>query len=117
MRTTIYHNSRCSKSRECLTILNDFKEEVEVVNYLNQPFLSDDIERLLELLQVEPQDIIRRSEAVFKEHFADKKLSRSEWIEAIVKYPILLERPIIVKGNKAIIGRPPQKLLDFLSKE
>ena len=85
------------------------------MNYLNQPFLSDDIERLLELLQVEPQDIIRRSEAVFKEHFADKKLSRSEWIEAIVKYPILLERPIIVKGNKAIIGRPPQKLLDFLS--
>jgi len=104
VRTTIYHNSRCSKSRECLTILNDFKEEVEVVNYLNQPLLKDDIERLLELLQVEPQDIIRRNEAVFKEHFADK-----------VKYPILLERPIIVKGNKAIIGRPPQKLLDFLS--
>jgi arsenate reductase len=72
--------------------LNDFKEEVEVVNYLNQPLLKDDIEQLLELLQVEPQDIIRRNEAVFKEHFADKQLSRSEWIEAIVKYPILLEK-------------------------
>jgi arsenate reductase len=68
------------------------KEEVEVVNYLNQPLLKDDIEQLLELLQVEPQDIIRRNEAVLKEHFADKQLSRSEWIEAIVKYPILLER-------------------------
>ncbi len=117
MKSTIYHNSRCSKSRECLTILNDLNEVIEVVNYLIKPLTSNEIKHILDLLQVEPEGIIRKNEAIFKEHYSNKNLTRSEWIDAIVKYPILLERPIIIKGNKAIIGRPPEKILEFLSND
>ncbi len=115
MKTIIYHNSRCSKSREGLCVLEDLGEDVEIRNYLQQPPSFEELDELLNLLKIEPLQLIRKGETVFKELYAEKELSRKEWIEAMIANPILIERPIVVKGNKAVIGRPPSLIKDLLS--
>ncbi|MDO9186436.1 MAG: arsenate reductase (glutaredoxin) [Bacteroidia bacterium] len=110
----IYHNTRCSKSREACSILQDKGVEFETIEYLKTPPTQKEIKGLLKMLGMKAQDIIRKGEPLFKEKFADKKLSESEWIKALAENPILIERPIIVKGNKAIIGRPPEKVLELI---
>lgn len=110
----IYHNTRCSKSREACGILQDKGVEFETIEYLKTPPTQKEIKGLLKMLGMKAQDIIRKGEPLFKEKFADKKLSESEWIKALAENPILIERPIIVKGNKAIIGRPPEKVLELI---
>ncbi|MES2140971.1 MAG: arsenate reductase (glutaredoxin) [Bacteroidota bacterium] len=111
---TIYHNTRCSKSREACSILEDKGVEFETIEYLKTPPTPKEIKGLLKMLGMKAQDIVRKGEPLYKEKFADKKLSESEWIKALAENPILIERPIIVKGNKAIIGRPPEKVLELL---
>ncbi len=110
----IYHNTRCSKSREACSILEDKGVEFETIEYLKTPPTQKEIKGLLKMLGMKAQDIVRKGEPLYKEKFADKKLSESEWVKALAENPILIERPIIVKGNKAIIGRPPEKVLEFL---
>jgi arsenate reductase len=110
----IYHNTRCSKSREACSILQDKGVEFETIEYLKTPPTQKEIKGLLKMLDMKAQDIVRKGEPLYKEKFADKKLSESEWVKALVENPILIERPIIVKGNKAIIGRPPEKVLELL---
>lgn len=111
---TIYHNTRCSKSREACSILQDKGVEFETIEYLKTPPTQKEIKGLLKMLGMKAQDIVRKGEPLYKEKFADKKLSESEWIKALTENPILIERPIIVKGNKAIIGRPPEKVVELL---
>ncbi|MES2286419.1 MAG: arsenate reductase (glutaredoxin) [Bacteroidota bacterium] len=111
---TIYHNTRCSKSREACSILEDKGVEFETIEYLKTPPTQKEIKGLLKMLGMKAQDIVRKGEPLYKEKFADKKLSESEWIKTLAENPILIERPIIVKGNKAIIGRPPEKVLELL---
>lgn len=96
-------------------MLEDFGENVEVRNYLKEPLSFEEIEHLLKLLKAEPLDIIRKKESVFKENYANKTLSRKQWIEAMVEHPILIERPIVVKGKRAIIGRPPELIKELLA--
>jgi len=110
----IYHNTRCSKSREACSILQDKGVEFETIEYLKTPPTQKEIKGLLKMLGMKAQDIVRKGEPLYKEKFADKKLSESEWIKVLAENPILIERPIIVKGNKAIIGRPPEKVLELL---
>jgi len=110
----IYHNTRCSKSREACSILEDKGVELVTIEYLKTPPTQKEIKGLLKMLGMKAQDIVRKGEPLFKEKFADKKLSESEWIKALAENPILIERPIIVKGNKAVIGRPPEKVLELL---
>lgn len=110
----IYHNNRCSKSREALDMLQKNHCEIEIRDYLKDPPSQKEIKELLAKLKCKPLDIIRKKEPVFIEHFEGKKLSDSQWIAALAKYPILLERPIVINGKKAMVGRPPILILDII---
>ena len=110
----IYHNSRCSKSRSTLDIITENNVEVTIVEYLKNPLTKNEIADLLSKLNIPASDLIRKGETDFKENYKGKTLSESEWIDAMVKFPKLIERPIVVKGDKAVIGRPPENVLDLL---
>ncbi|MFT6715764.1 MAG: arsenate reductase [Saprospiraceae bacterium] len=110
----IYHNPRCRKSRETLALIVDAGRGVEIIEYLKNVPSKEELEGLLEKLGIEPEQIIRKSEKEYKENYKGKTLSASEWIEAMVAHPKLIERPIVVKEDKAILGRPPQNVLKLL---
>ena len=112
---TIFHNPRCGKSREGLALVEQSDENFEVIKYLENPPNVEQIKQLLEKLQLKPLELIRQKESVWIDNYKGKTLSDVEIIEAMVSYPILIERPIIIKGNKAIIGRPTEKIISFLS--
>ena len=111
----IYHNNRCSKSRNSYNLLTEKGIEFETIEYLKTPLTKKEIKALLGKLNIPAEDLIRKSETDFKEHFKGKELSESQWIDAMVKFPKLIERPIIVKGNKAVIGRPIENVIDLLN--
>ncbi|HLC84090.1 MAG TPA: arsenate reductase (glutaredoxin) [Bacteroidia bacterium] len=110
----LYHNTRCSKSREVCTILEKKKVKTEVVEYLKTPPTQKEIIELLKMLGMKAVDLVRKKEPLFLEKYEGKKLTEAQWIKAMAQNPILIERPIIVKGKKAIIGRPPEKVLEFI---
>ncbi|HXC04951.1 MAG TPA: arsenate reductase (glutaredoxin) [Bacteroidia bacterium] len=110
---TIYHNNRCSKSRDAMCILDEIKMKADVIEYLINPPTEDEIKDILKKLGMKASEIIRKGETVYKEKFADKKMSEDQWIKALIKYPILMERPIVVRGNKAVIARPAEKLREL----
>jgi len=113
--TTIYHNSRCSKSRQTLAIIEENGVSPEIIHYLDKPLNKASLEDLLKKLKLQPRDIIRKGEDAYKElNLSNPELSNEQLIDAIVKAPKLLERPIVVKGNRAIIGRPPENVLTLL---
>ncbi len=114
MKTTILHNPRCSKSRETLQLLKDKGEDIEVIKYLDDVPTREELENILSLLNINPIELVRTKEAIWKDNYKDKVLSDSEVIDAMLKNPRLIERPIVIKNNKAIIGRPPQNVLDIL---
>lgn len=107
---TVYHNNRCSKSRCAIAHLDEKNAEYEVVEYLKNPLNADQIAALLSQLEISAAELIRKGEPDFKENFKGKDLSEKEWIAAMVKYPKLIERPIIVKNGKAVIGRPTERI-------
>ena len=112
--TTIYHNPRCSKSRQCLAILEEHKEDLEIVKYLDTPLTKEKLSEIVDLLQIEPIDLVRKNEAVWKENYKGKDLSNEEAISVMIENPKLIERPIVIKNGKAIIGRPPEKVIELL---
>ena len=115
MSVTIYHNPRCSKSRQTLALLQDRGIEPVVVEYLKQPPDAATLGRILERLGLEPRQLMRRKEAPYKElGLDDSALSHAALIEAMVAHPILIERPIVVTGEKAAVGRPPEQVLAIL---
>ena len=112
---SIFYNPKCSKCRLTMDILNDKGIDTTVVEYLDTPPSSDDLIEVLELLGLEPRDLMRKHEAPYKDNdLDDPNLSREQLIQAMIDNPILIERPIVINGNKAIIGRPPEKVLDIL---
>ena len=110
----IYHNTRCSKSRDVCTILEKKKVKTEVVEYLKTPPTQKEIKELLTLLKLKAEDIVRKGEEIYKSKYKGKALSEAEWIKILAENPILIERPIIVNGKKAVIGRPPERVLEIL---
>ncbi|MBL4625523.1 MAG: arsenate reductase (glutaredoxin) [Flavobacteriales bacterium] len=110
----IYHNPRCSKSRQTLQLLRDNGVDPQVVEYLNDVPSVDELKDVLTKLSLKPEQILRKGEAIFKEEYKGKNLSDDEWIQAMIKNPKLIERPIVVKGNKAILGRPPENVLELI---
>lgn len=112
--TKIYHNPRCGKSREAIQILEKENKNFEVVKYLENPPSKAEINQLLNLLKINPIKLVRIKEKIWVEQFKNKNLSDDDIIEAMVNYPILIERPIVVNGNKAVIGRPPNLIKDIL---
>ncbi len=110
----IYHNPRCRKSRETLAILEDNGQKPEIVLYLEDPPSREVLKEVLRMLDMKASELVRKGEQAYKENFKGKKLTEEEWLDALVKYPRLIERPIVVKGKKAIIGRPPENVLELL---
>jgi len=111
---SIYHNPRCSKSREALSILESNNAEYEVIKYMDELLNVDKLKKLIKLLKINPIDLVRTNESIWKENFKNLNLTDNEIIAAMAKHPKLIERPIVVSGNKAVIGRPPHKILDIL---
>ena len=115
MTVTIYHNPRCSKSRQTLALLEERGIAPEVVRYLETPPDSDALGKILDMLGMEPRDLMRKKEEPYSALGLDNEaLSRAELIDAMIENPVLIERPIVVNGNKAAIGRPPEQVLDIL---
>ena len=112
---TIYHNPRCRKSREALAILNDSGIQPVIRLYLKEPPTRKELSDLLKKLQLRPLELVRKGESLYKEHFKGKELSDQEWVAVMVDNPVLIERPVVVKGNRAVIGRPPSNVTDLLS--
>jgi arsenate reductase len=111
---TIYHNPRCRKSREALALLENTGKEIEIRQYLKSPLSIDELKQLLSKLQLRPMEIIRKSESIFKDQFKGKELTDDEWIAILARHPILIERPIVVKGQHAVIGRPIENISGLL---
>jgi arsenate reductase len=112
---TIYHNPRCSKSRQTLALIEERGISPDIVLYLNNPPNETTISKLLQKLGMRARDIIRKGEDAYKENnLSDSKLSETTLIKAIASYPTLLERPIVVSNDKAIVGRPPENVLSLL---
>jgi len=113
--TTIYHNPRCSKSRATLELLNEKGLEVSIVKYLDTPPDKKALEDILLMLGIEPRDLMRKGEQEYKDNnLADNSLSRDDLIAAMLKFPRLIERPIVIKDGKAAIGRPIEKVIEIL---
>lgn len=110
----IYHNPRCSKSRDSFNLLTEEGAEFETVEYLKTPLLKEELVELLKKLDIPAKNLIRKGEKDFKENFKGKELSEDEWVDAMVQYPKLIERPIVVKGNRAVIGRPLDNVVDLI---
>ncbi|WP_430814284.1 arsenate reductase (glutaredoxin) [Carboxylicivirga sp. RSCT41] len=110
----ILHNPRCSKSRAGVTLLEEKGLEFEIIKYLDDPLTPEELGSVIEKLGIRPLELIRKNEAVYKDEFADKELSDEEWILAMLEHPRLIERPIIVNGDKAVIGRPAEAIESIL---
>ncbi len=106
----IYHNPRCGKSRSACALLAEKGVTPEVVEYLKTPPSKEELRGLLAKLGMKPEALLRKGEDVFKEHYAGKQLDDDGWLDAMVAHPILIERPIIVRGDKAVVGRPPERV-------
>jgi len=110
----IFHNPRCSKSRQGLAILNESKLSFEIINYLETPTSKNELTNIIKLLGIEPIGLVRKNEAIWKENYKGKNLTDSEIIAAMVKHPKLIERPIVINNGKAVIGRPPEVIKSIL---
>lgn len=110
----LYHNTRCTKSRETLQLLQDKNVNPEIVEYMKEPITPGDLEEILDKLDIDAIDLVRKKEKVWKEEFADKELTEDEVILAMIEYPQLMERPILVNGDKARLGRPPEDVLEII---
>lgn len=113
MKFTIYHNESCSKSCTALGQLTQLNVDVEIVNYLITPPSRDELSRLIGLLGITPLELIRQNEPEFQPYL-NKKLSDKEYLDLMLKYPVLIQRPIVVKNNQAFIVRPPLTISDIL---
>lgn len=112
---TIYHNPRCSKSRQALQLLRERGVEPTVVPYLEKPPGATELRKILGLLKKKPREIIRKNEDPYKNlGLENPRVSDATLIKAMAKHPILIQRPIVVSGAKAVIARPPETLLDIL---
>lgn len=111
----IYHNPRCGKSRQTLALIEEAGIEPEVIEYLKTPPTAEELDAILKKLKMEPQELMRKGEAIYKElNLAERELSRDEAIAVMLEHPKLIERPIVVQGRKAVLGRPPENVKELL---
>ncbi len=110
----IYHNPRCSKSRQTLEILIKKNVDFEIVEYLKNKLSITDLEEIIAKLEINTIELVRKNESVWKEKFKGRNLNDKEIIQAMIDNPKIIERPIVVNGNKAILGRPPENVLKII---
>lgn len=113
-RLVLYHNPRCSKSRQALALLQERGRQPEVVEYLKTPPTKEELRALLAKLGMRPEELVRKGEDIYKARFKDRSLSDEQWLEALAAHPILMERPVLVAGGRAVVGRPPERVLELL---
>jgi arsenate reductase len=114
-KLTLYHNPGCSKSRQTLSLLQERGIEPRIIEYLQTPPGAEQIERILELLQLQPRELMRSGEAEYRElGLDDPALSRAQLIQAMAEHPQLIQRPIVISGDRAALGRPPETVLELL---
>jgi arsenate reductase len=111
---TIYHNPRCAKSRSTLAIIRERGFEPVIVEYLETPPTRVELLAIVRKLGIRPEQLVRKGEALYKDRFAGKALSDDQWLDALLKHPALIERPIVVRGGQAVIGRPPENVEQLL---
>jgi len=114
MSIRIFHNPRCQKSRETLQLIQEKGVEADIFLYLEEKLSKKLLKDALKALGISAEKLIRKSEPAFKENFKGKALSEDEWIEAMLQYPKLIERPIVIKDGKAVLGRPPENVIDLI---
>ena len=110
----IYHNPRCGKSRQGLAILQEAKVDFQIIKYLETPPSKEELLDIIYKLEIKPIDLVRINEAIWKENYKGKELSNEEIIDAMIQFPKLIERPIVIKDHKAALGRPPENIKDIL---
>ncbi|NNC70252.1 MAG: arsenate reductase (glutaredoxin) [Flavobacteriaceae bacterium] len=110
----IYHNNRCRKSREGLAILEKSGQEFEIINYLENPPSKSELEDILHRLGISPIQLVRKNEKIWKENFKHKDLTDDQIIEIMIQNPKLIERPIVIKDDRVVLGRPPEDILNIL---
>ncbi|AUC22870.1 arsenate reductase (glutaredoxin) [Polaribacter sejongensis] len=110
----IYHNPRCSKSRQGVEILENSKKEFEIVKYLEEIPTEKELTEIIKMLDISPIQLVRKTEKIWKENYKGKELSDKEVIKAMIEYPKLIERPIVINNNKAVIGRPPENIKSII---
>ena len=113
-KVQVFHNTRCGKSREALALLTKAGYEVEIIEYLKQVPTKKELKLLLSKLGLKAIDIVRKKEGLFLEKFKNKQFTNEEWIQLLQENPILIERPIVINGYRAIVARPPELALDIL---
>ncbi|HET8859224.1 arsenate reductase (glutaredoxin) [Marivirga sp.] len=109
-----YHNPKCGKSREALKLLQEKGIEPQIIEYLKEIPSHAELDDVIRKLNISAEELLRKNESIFKEMYKGKKLSQSQWIEAMIAEPKLIERPIFINGNKAVVGRPPEKVLEII---
>lgn len=110
----IYHNPRCGKSRNCLAFVTEKETEVTIIKYLENPPSEKEIREVLQKLNFKPIQLVRTKESIWIENYKNKTLTDDAIIQAMTEHPILIERPIVIKGDKAIIGRIPEEVAQFI---
>ncbi|MDX1768968.1 arsenate reductase (glutaredoxin) [Arenibacter troitsensis] len=111
----IYHNPRCGKSREGLAILENSENDFEIIKYLENVPSKNELAAIIKILGISPMQLVRTNEAIWKEKFKGKSMTDDEVIAAMVAFPKLIERPIVIKDKKGVVGRPPEKIKDLFN--
>jgi arsenate reductase len=109
----VYHNARCSKSRSACSLLQEKGATLEIVEYLKTPPSRAELAELVRKLGVPAESIVRTGEDIYKSDYKGRTLNEDEWLDALAAHPILIERPIVVRGERAVVGRPPEKVLEL----
>jgi arsenate reductase len=110
MKYQVFHNPKCSKSREALALLTQQGKDFEIVEYLKHPPTVEELKIILMKLNLKPEQLVRKGEEIYKQKLKGLNLSDQEWIKVLCEHPILIERPIVVKGNKAVVARPASNI-------
>lgn len=116
-KVQILYNPRCSKCREALGLLEAENCEVEVVEYLKETITKKELKSILAKLGLKAVDIVRKKEALYLKNFKDKRFTNEEWIQILLENPLLIERPIVIDGYKAVIGRPPELVVELVNRK
>jgi arsenate reductase (glutaredoxin) len=113
-KLTIYHNGECSKCKETTELLRDKGYEIAYRFYLLEPPTEAELKEVLSKLQVNPSELVRKTEPLYMEQYEGKVLTEEQWLQVLLQHPVLMQRPVAVNGNRAIIARPPEKVLEIL---
>ncbi|AFD09375.1 arsenate reductase (glutaredoxin) [Solitalea canadensis] len=110
----ILHNPKCSTSRTALKLLEEKGAKLEIIKYIDDKLSVDELKDIIKLIGINPIELVRTKEPIWKEQFAGKSLSDDEIVNAMIEFPQLMERPIVIEGNRAVIGRPVEKVIELL---